>query len=465
MPTALTPLISAETVPDLALTETWAKALGAAAAGLPGLERRGRVVRAVGTLIEVAGLNAKVGDVCEFTHPGTDWRLRGEVIGIAADHVTVLPLGSLEGISNRTQAQGLGRSAEVQVGPGLLGHVLDGFGKPLTPGASLARASACRVQASPPDALHRKPVSQTLVTGIRAIDAAITCGVGQRLGIFAPAGVGKSSLLAMLAQGCRCDVVVLALVGERGREVGEFLDEFRRLGLLARSIVVVATSDRSSAERAKAPEVAMACAEYFRSQGQSVLLLMDSVTRYARALREIGLAAGEPPTRRGYPPSVFNALPRLFERAGCSDRGAITAFFAVLVDDDAAGDPIFEEARATLDGHILLSPRLADGGHHPAIDVLASRSRVMQKIASPAHAAAARTLRACLQKLQDIETLVQIGEYRSGSDALADRALSVRDAMAQFLQQDRGEFSDFDATVQRLLQLGATDAARRPEPH
>lgn len=434
----------------------WAAALQGATASLPGLERFGRVVRAVGTIIEVTGLNAKVGDVCEFTHPGSAWRLRGEVIGIAGDHVTVLPLGSLEGISNRTQAIALGKAAEVQVGEGLLGAVLDGFGQPLTTGADLTQTQACLVKATPPDALYRKPVSETLVTGVRAIDGVITCGVGQRLGIFAPAGAGKSSLLSMIAQGCQCDVVVLALVGERGREVGEFLDEFRSLGLLERSIVVVATSDRSSAERAKAPEVAMACAEYFRDKGQSVLLLMDSVTRYARALREIGLAAGEPPTRRGYPPSVFNALPRLFERAGCSDQGAITAFFTVLVDDDAAGDPIFEETRATLDGHILLSPRLADGGHYPAIDVLASRSRVMQKIAKTNHAAAARKLRELLQKLQDIETLVQIGEYRSGSDPVADRALAVREELMQFLQQEKHDVSVFDATLQRLLQLGGS---------
>ena len=437
-------------------TPDWVAALKGAAASLPSLERFGRVVRAVGTLVEVTGLNAKVGDVCELTHPGSEWRLRGEVIGIAGDHVLVLPLGGLDGISNRTQAIALGRAAEVQVGEGLLGQVLDGFGKPLTAGTNLTQTRACLVKASPPDALHRKPVSDILVTGLRAIDGVITCGVGQRLGIFAPAGAGKSSLLSMIAQGCQCDVVVLALVGERGREVGEFLDEFRSLGLLERSIVVVATSDRSSAERAKAPEVAMACAEYFRDQGQSVLLLMDSVTRYARALREIGLAAGEPPTRRGYPPSVFNALPRLFERAGCSDSGAITAFFTVLVDDDAAGDPIFEETRATLDGHILLSPRLADGGHYPAIDVLASRSRVMQKIAKAKHAAAARKLRELLQKLQDIETLVQIGEYRAGSDSLADHALAVREDLTSFLRQDRHDISDCDTTLQRLLQLGGT---------
>jgi type III secretion protein N (ATPase) len=444
-------------------TDALATALRGAAAGLPGLERSGRVVRAVGAIIEVAGLGAKVGDICEFTHPGSDWRLRGEVIGIAADHVTVLPLGGLEGISNRTQAMALGRAAEVQVGDGLLGHVLDGFGRPVTHGASLAAARACPLKAAPPDALQRRPVSHMLATGVRAIDALITCGVGQRLGIFAPAGAGKSTLLSMIAQGCRCDVVVLALVGERGREVGEFLDELRRLGLLQRSVVVVATSDRSSAERAKAPEVAMACAEHFRDRGRSVLLLVDSVTRYARALREIGLAAGEPPTRRGYPPSVFNALPRLFERAGCGERGAISAFFSVLVDDDAAGDPIFEETRATLDGHIVLSPRLADAGHYPAIDVLSSRSRVMHRVVSPPHAAAARQMRELLQKLQDIETLVQIGEYRSGSDPVADRALALRDKLREFLQQEREDTTAPQTTLQGLMDLhGAThtDAMR-----
>lgn len=441
---------------------SWAEALQGASASLPGLQRCGRVVRAVGTVIEVVGLHARVGDACEFTHPGSDWSLRGEVIGVVGEHVTVLPLGSLDGISTRTQATGLGRATEVAVGEGLLGHVLDGFGRPWTAGAALERTSPRPVRADPPSALGRLPVSQKLATGVRAIDGLMTCGVGQRLGIFAPAGAGKSTLLSMIAQGCGCDVVVLALVGERGREVGEFLEEFHSLGLRQRSIVVVATSDRPSAERAKAPEVAMACAEYFRDQGRSVLLLMDSVTRYARALREIGLAAGEPPTRRGYPPSVFNALPRLFERAGCGERGVISAFFTVLVDDDAAGDPVFEETRATLDGHILLSPRLADAGHYPAIDVLGSRSRVMQRIVTTEHAAAARKAREMLQKLQDIETLVQIGEYRAGSDALADQALAARDELTGFLRQARHEVSAPQATLQRLLRLGGDTPAQLP---
>ncbi|MDT7836050.1 FliI/YscN family ATPase [Aquabacterium sp. OR-4] len=437
----------------------WAAALQRAATQWPAPERRGRVVRALGSVIQVTGLQARVGDMCQFSHPGAEagtaapWQLQGEVIGLEGEHLLVLPLGELDGVSNRTQVAPLGHGAQVQVGPGLLGQVLDGFGRPLTPGARLDDAQPCPIKASPPDALCRRAVTQPLATGVRAIDALLTCGVGQRLGIFAPAGTGKSTLLSMIAQGSACDVVVLALVGERGREVGEFLEEIRHLGLGPRSIVVVATSDRSSAERAKAPEVAMACAEYFRAQGQSVLLLMDSVTRYARALREIGLAAGEPPTRRGYPPSVFNALPRLFERAGWSDRGAITAFFTVLVDDDSAGDPIFEEARATLDGHILLSPRLADSGHYPAIDVLASRSRVMQRVVPEAHAQAARTLRELLQKLQDIETLVQIGEYRSGSDAVADRALAARDEINTFLRQALQDPTPAPQTLDRLQAL------------
>ncbi len=455
----------AESAPD------WAAALRRAATQLPAPERRGRVVRAVGSLVQVSGLQARVGDMCQFIHPGRDsmrsegaapWQLHGEVIGIEGEQLLVLPLGELDGISTRTQVLALGRGAQVAVGDGLLGQVLDGFGRPLTAGARLDDTTPCPIKAAPPDALRRRAVSQPLATGVRAIDALLTCGVGQRLGIFAPAGTGKSTLLSMIAQGSNCDVVVLALVGERGREVGEFLEDFQRLGLGPRSIVVVATSDRSSAERAKAPEVAMACAEHFRARGRSVLLLMDSVTRYARALREIGLAAGEPPTRRGYPPSVFNALPRLFERAGWSDRGAITAFFTVLVDDDSTGDPVFEEARATLDGHILLSPRLADSGHYPAIDVLASRSRVMQRVASAQHTQAARQLRELMQKLLDIETLVQIGEYRSGSDPLADHALAARDEINRFLRQALQDPTPAPQTLQRLERLLRTEPPRTP---
>lgn len=430
-------------------------ALAQASARVQTLERCGRVVRAVGTLIEVVGLSARVGEACELTHPGTSWRLRGEVVGVSGDQVSILPWGGLEGVSSRTLARSQGVSARIRVGPGLLGHVLDGFGQPLTAAADLPDTHDRPLAARPPSALHRRPIAEPLVTGVRAIDGLLTCGRGQRLGIFAPAGTGKSSLLAALAQGCEADVVVLALVGERGREVGESLDDLRQLGLMSRAVVVVATADRPAAERARAPEVAMACAEHFRDEGKSVLLLMDSVTRYARALREIGLAAGEPPARRGYPPTVFTALPRLFERAGWSEHGVITAFFTVLIDDDAQGDPIFEEVRATLDGHIVLSPRLADAGHYPAIDVLASRSRVMQRVAATAHQAAARVVRERLQKLLDVEVLVQIGEYRHGSDAVADAALAQRERLSSFLQQSRHQSSAFPDTVAELHQLAA----------
>lgn len=447
--------MSTQTSTSAPVDTDWSEALRGLGSRWPAPERRGRVVRALGGIVQVAGLQARIGDACEFVQPGREERLLGEVVGLEGEHVIVVPLGEMSGLSSRTQVIGLGRAAEVGVGDELLGRVLDGHGRSIGNGDRSPCLQSRPLRGSPPDALTRAPVMAPLMTGVRAIDGLLTCGRGQRVGIFAPAGGGKSSLLSMIVRGCECDVVVLALVGERGREVGEFLHEFRQLGLADRSVVIVATSDRPAAERAKAAEVAMTCAEHFRDQGRSVLLLMDSVTRYARALREIGLAAGEPPTRRGYPPSVFDALPRLFERAGCGERGEISAFFTVLIDDDAAGDPVFEEARATLDGHILLSSRLADGGHYPAIDVLASRSRVMQRVAAPGHVASAREVRELMQKLQDIQTLVQIGEYRPGADDVADRALAAQDELTGFLRQATNEISRPTETQARLEALAA----------
>jgi type III secretion protein N (ATPase) len=442
--------------------ERIAEALRSVGSALPEPPRRGRVVRAVGTLVDVAGLDAQIGDGCEFHQPGEPWRLLGEVVGVHDDRVSVLPLGRLTGLSARTQVRLLGRQTTVQVGDGLLGAVLDGYGVPMAPIRAASELTSRPVRAEPPSPLERRPVDRPFSTGVRAIDGLIACGVGQRVGVFAPAGAGKSTLLSMIALGAvgnQTDVVVLALVGERGREVREFLEDLRQLGLSQRTAVVVATSDRPAAERAKAPEVAMAVAEHFRDQGRSVLLLMDSVTRYARALREIGLAAGEPPGRRGYPPSVFALLPQLFERAGPSRQGDITAFFTVLVDDDAAGDPVYEEVRATLDGHIVLSPKLADGGHYPAIDVLASRSRVMQRVASATHLHSARRFRQWLQKLQDIETLVQIGEYRHGADALADEAISKQADLRAFLVQERDRSWPSQETMGSMLALTSVGAA------
>lgn len=418
-------------------------------------ELRGRVLEAVGTLIKATGVTAKVGDVCELVNPGGTWRMAAEVVGVAREVALLAPYGELTGISTQTQIIHHGTQPSVTVTPALLGRVLDGFGRLLDDGGPLPDGQAWPVHAPAPKALGRPQVSELLPTGVRAIDGLLSCGVGQRVGIFSPAGGGKSSLLGMLARGTQADVVVLTLVGERGREVEETLGVLRERGLMSRAVCVVATSDRPAAERARAPCVAMAVAEYFRAEGKSVLLLMDSVTRYARALREIGLAAGEPPTRRGFPPSVFAALPRLFERAGRTARGSITAFFTVLVDDDVLNDPIAEEVRATLDGHIVLSAKLADADHFPAIDVLASRSRVMRHVVSAHHAQLAGAVRTMMAKYQSIEMLHQIGEYRPGADEVADRAIGAQARLESFLVQAADEVVPVAESLAHLAEIAA----------
>jgi ATP synthase in type III secretion protein N len=430
----------------------YAQALDQVSSRLRAPEMRGRVVHAVGTLIKVTGLSARIGDACMLSNPGGPWKIEAEVVGLAnEDELLLMPFGELTGLSLHTHVANLGSTPSIVVGKHLLGQVLNGFGK----GAIGISSAAQRypIQASAPNPLHRKPVQDILQTGVRSIDAILTCGKGQRIGIFSPAGAGKSALLSMIAQGTDSDVNVIALVGERGREVGEFIRHLEQCGKMTKTVCVVATSDCCSAERAKAPCVAMAIAEYFRDQGKSVLLLMDSVTRYARALREIGLAAGEPPTRRGYPPSVLTALPKLFERAGQSTKGGITAFFTVLTEDDMSGDPIAEEVRSTLDGHIMLSSQLADENHFPAIDLLASRSRVMRQVVTAAQTAQAGVLRSLLHKHQSIEMLVQMGEYKAGSDALADKALESREAVLEFLRQVADESTPLERTQTMLHEL------------
>lgn len=411
---------------------------------------RGRVVHAVGTLVKATGVAARIGDACMLINPGDDWQLEAEVVGVVRDELLLMPFGELTGISAQTHVTHLGGAPHIEVGRHLLGQVLDGFGKPAMEIRSEHDAQRYPIQAAAPDPLRRRAIKELMQTGVRAIDATLTCGKGQRIGIFAPAGAGKSTLLSMIAQGTPSDVNVLALVGERGREAGEFLQHLARSGKMQKTVCVVATSDRSAAERAKAPCVAMAIAEYFRDQGKSVLLMMDSVTRYARALREIGLAAGEPPTRRGYPPSVLTALPKLFERAGQNARGAITGFFTVLVEDDVSGDPVGEEVRATLDGHIVLSPTLADENFYPAIDILASRSRVMRQVVSAGHFRQAGVLRELLHKYQSIEMLLQMGEYQTGSDAMADHAIRTREAVRRFLRQQTEDSSTLAQTLADL---------------
>lgn len=419
------------------------------------LEIRGRVTQITGTIIRALVPGAQIGELCHLRNPGGGLDLPAEVVGFNGREALLTPMGEIYGISTNTEVIPTGRMQMVPVGPGLLGRVLDGMGRPLdleTRGP-LEVETHYPVYRDPPDPLKRRIIDRPLPLGLRVLDGLLTCGEGQRMGIFAAAGGGKSTLLSMLVRGAAVDVTVLALIGERGREVREFIEHDLGPEGAAKSVIVVATSDRPSMERAKAAYVATAVAEYFRDQGRRVLLLMDSVTRFARAQREIGLAAGEPPTRRGFPPSVFATLPRLMERAGQSDKGSITALYTVLVEGDDMTEPVADETRSILDGHIILSRKLAAANHYPAIDVLASVSRVMSAIVTPEHRAAASRIRELMAKYEEVELLVKIGEYKKGSDALADDALARIDAINAFLRQRRDERPSFEETLAAMQRL------------
>lgn len=428
--------------------------------GIQPLAVRGRVLQVVGTIIRAMVPRARIGELCVLREPDGTGELLAEVVGFSQDVALLTPLGDMFGVSPLTEVLPTGRMQQVPVGRGLLGRVLDGMGRPLDQAehGPLDPERYYPVYADAPEPLRRRVIATPLPLGLRAIDGLLTCGEGQRMGIFAAAGGGKSTLLGMLVKGADVDVTVVALIGERGREVREFVE--RELGAagLARSVVVVATSDRPAMERVKAAYVATAIAEYFRDQGQRVLLLMDSVTRFGRALREIGLAAGEPPTRRGFPPSVFATLPKLMERAGMGASGSITALYTVLVEGDDMTEPIADETRSILDGHIILSRKLAAAGHYPAIDVLASASRVMGAITHADHRRAAQRVRSLLAKYDEVELLVRLGEYERGSDAEADVALQRIDAIRGFLRQGIDEQAAFADTAAALAAL-AEDAA------
>jgi len=358
-----------------------------------------------------------------------------DVVGIESGELILYPLGTLEGIGVGSKVRVVENAHRVFFGEEMLGGVYDGFGQPLGDSTQITSSNYRPLSADSPDPLKRQPIEDVFTTGIRSIDALLTTGVGQRLGIFAAAGGGKSTLLAMMARACVADVVVIALVGERGREVGEFLSLIQGTGMQERVVIVVATSDRPAMERAVAAKTATAIAEGFREQNKSVLLLMDSVTRYARALREIGLSAGEPPVRRGFPPSVFSELPKLFERAGNNDVGSITAFYTVLVEGEDEVDPVAEECRSILDGHVVLSRALGESGHYPAIDILQSTSRLFNTLASASHQQAASHIRRLMARYQELEMLLQMGEYQSGADAIADEAVKKQQALRGFLTQ------------------------------
>ncbi|KYH01587.1 ATP synthase [Bradyrhizobium sp. DOA1] len=413
---------------------------------------RGRITKAVGTLVHAVLPGARVGELCLLQDHNTGWSLEAEVIGLLPEGVLLTPIGDMIGLSNRAEVVPTGRMQEVSVGPDLLGRVIDSFGRPLDGKGPIKTAHTRPLRGRAPNPMRRRGIERPFALGVRVLDGLLTCGEGQRIGIYGDAGCGKSTLMSQIVKGAAADVTIVALIGERGREVREFIE--RHIGdALGRTIAVVETSDRSATERAQCAHMATALAEYFRDQGLRVVLMMDSLTRFSRAMREIGLAAGEPPTRRGFPPSVFALLPGLLERAGMGEHGSITAFYTVLVEGDGTGDPIAEESRGILDGHIVLSRALAAREHFPAIDVLSSRSRVMDAVVSVPHRKAASVFRDLLSRYNEAEFLIKVGEYKQGGDPLTDRAIASIEKLLNFLRQGQDELSTFEETVTWMSRL------------
>ena len=417
------------------------------------IEVKGRVIQVVGTIVKAAVPGVKIGEVCILRNPWEDYEVQAEVVGFTKEAALLTALGTMSGISGETQVIPTRHVHMVPVGNSLLGRVLDGLGRPLDADRKgpLRPEGYYPVLCDPPSPLERRIISKPISLGIRAIDGLLTCGEGQRMGIFAAAGGGKSTLLGEIIRNTEADVSVLALIGERGREVREFIEKDLGEEGLKRAVIVCATSDRSAMERLKAAYVATSIAESFRDKGRKVLLMMDSVTRFGRAQREIGLAAGEPPTRRGFPPSVFSELPKLMERAGNSAKGSITALYTVLVEGDDMTEPIADETRSILDGHIILSRKLAAINHYPAIDILHSLSRCQTAIIPKDHKAAAAKLREILAKYQEVELLLKIGEYQKGADRTTDEAISKIDAVNGFLRQALDDVPEYNDTIQKLI--------------
>ena len=416
------------------------------------IDVKGRVVQVVGTIIKASVPGVKVGEICILRDPWENVEMQAEVIGFNKETVLLTALGQMTGLSVQTEVIPSRRVHMVGVGESLLGRVLDGLGRPIDSDEKgpLLPEKYYPVYADPPNPLERRIISKPISLGVKTLDSMLTCGEGQRMGIFAAAGGGKSTLLAQIVRNTEADVTVLALIGERGREVREFIEKDLGPEGLAKSVVVCSTSDRSAMERLKAAYVATSIAEYFRDKGKKVLLLMDSVTRFARAQREIGLAAGEPPTRRGFPPSVFSELPKLMERAGNSAKGSITALYTVLVEGDDMTEPVADETRSILDGHIILSRKLAQKNHYPAIDVLQSVSRCQNAIIDAEHKKNAAKLRTLLAKYAEVELLLKIGEYRKGADRDTDEAIEKSDAVNSFLKQGLTERPTYGETLAML---------------
>lgn len=412
----------------------------------------GKVVKVVGLTIESIGPSAKLSDLCKIISADGRSEIMAEVVGFRDDRVLLMPFGSVEGVGLGSRVENTGEPLKVLVGDSLLGQILDGLGQPLS-GDEIVCDTGYPIDAQPPDPMRRKLIDEPLALGVKAVDGMITLGKGQRIGIFAGSGVGKSTLLGMFARNTRADINVIALIGERGREVREFIE--RDLGEegMKRSVVVVATSDKPALIRKKAAMTATAVAEYFRDQGRDVLLMMDNLTRFSMAQREIGLASGEPPVSRGYPPSVYSEMPKLLERAGRSDKGSITGLYAVLVDGDDFNEPISDTARGILDGHIVLSRKLGHRNHYPAIDILESISRVMSTVASKEHKTYSGMLKNVLATYTEAEDLINIGAYKNGSNKNIDYAIEKIDAVNAYLMQDTQEKFEFEEEIALLKKI------------
>ena len=410
----------------------------------------GKVKKVVGLTIEVEGLQSFVGEVCVIkTNHGS---IFAEVVGFKDNTVLLMPLGDLTGVAPGHEVESTGKTLRVKVGKSILGKVLDGLGQPIN-NEKLEYEEEYELDRKPPNPLQRSRINTVMATGIRAIDGFLTCGNGQRIGIFAGSGVGKSTLLGMIARYSDADVNVIGLIGERGREVKEFIEKDLGEEGLKKSVVVVATSDQQPLLRLKGAFTATAIAEYFRDKGLNVMLMMDSVTRFAMAQREVGLTIGEPPATKGYTPSVFAMLPKLMERSGTSDKGAITAFYTVLVEGDDMNEPIADAARGILDGHIILSRKIAAQNHYPAIDVLSSISRLMSEIADEKLKNKAGELRDILATYKEAEDLINIGAYQKGSNPKIDRAISLIDEINGFLKQKMNEHSSFMDTYNLITSI------------
>lgn len=413
----------------------------------------GSVSQVIGLTIESIGPAVKVGEVCKIYPLKEQEPILAEVVGFKEKRVLLMPLGEMEGIGPGSKVEAMDTSLQVKVGDSLLGRVLDGLGNPLDGLGQIQETTTYPVMGKPPNPLKRAKIDSPLSLGVRAIDGLLTCGNGQRIGIFAGSGIGKSTLLGIIARNTNADVNVIALIGERGREVKEFIDNDLKSEGLKRSVVIVATSDQPPLVRMKGALLATSIAEHFRDQGKNVMFLMDSVTRFSMAQREIGLAIGEPPVTKGYTPSVFAILPKLLERSGTGEKGAITGLYTVLVDGDDMNEPIADAVRGILDGHIVLSRKMANRNHYPAIDILSSTSRVMPNIVSKEHMEISNAIKEIIATYGDAEDLINIGAYSKGSNKKIDYAISNIDKINSFLQQETDEKTFFEDTLEQMKKI------------